>query len=107
MIKINKQLSRPDGGVVASGSIVKSNTDFDGDELIVKYRIKHYITVAAMDAGKETIPAVTNFGYYLNRQCTAQEWADLFTEAGAGNQVELWLQTIIDELIGVGNTEII
>lgn len=106
MIKINKQLTRPDGGSVSSGSLVKYVPRFIKDELTVSYTIQHYFSQTALDSGKPTIPGVTDFKYKLIKVCTQSEY-DLLNDSGAPLLVEDWLKDLIDDLIGVGNTEII
>ena len=107
MIKINKQLQRPDGGTVSAGSIVDYSTRMLGSTMQVVYYLKHYFSQTAIDEGKPTIPAVTNFNYKIVKNCTEQEWEELNLDAGAGPRVQDWLKEILDELIGAGNTEII
>jgi len=107
MIKINKQLQRPDGENVSAGSIVDYTTRMVGESMTVIYFIKLYFSQSAMENGKLTVPAVDNFGYKIVKNCTEQEWLDMNTLPNAGLLVQDWLQDIIDELIGVGNTEII
>jgi hypothetical protein len=107
MIKINKQLQRPDGGTVSSGSIVDYTTRMLGESMQVVYYLKHYFSQAAIDDGKPTIPGVTNFGYNQVKTCTETEWTELNLDAGAGPRVQDWLKEIIDANIGNGNTEII
>jgi hypothetical protein len=107
MIKINKQLDRPDGGKVSAGSIVDYSTRMLGETMQVVYYLKHYFSQTAIDDGKQTIPGVTNFAYKQVKNCTEAEWSELNLDAGAGPRVQDWLKEILDELIGAGNTEII
>jgi hypothetical protein len=107
MIKINKQLQRPDGGTVSAGSIVDYTTRMLGESMQVVYYLKHYFSQSAIDDGKPTIPGVTNFGYKQVKNCTVAEWTELNLDAGAGPRVQDWLVEILDELIGAGNIEII
>lgn len=110
-IKINKQLNRPDGGKVSTGSIVDFNqkTKATGEDTgIVFFLISHYISAAAITDGKETIPVITEFEYTLSKVCDSEEWEQLLM---GENQTSVllhdWLKEIIDNKIGLGNTEII
>jgi len=107
MIKIKKQLQRPDGGTVTSGSIIDYNSKFVGSNKTVNYFLTHYVNQAAIDSGKDKIHAVTNFIYVQKKVCTDEEWIALNTHPNAGMQTQIWLQEIIDAAIGSGNTEII
>lgn len=107
MIKINKQLTRPDGGKVSTGSLLKYNPKQNGDKLTVVYFLTHYISQSALDIGKLPIQKVEEFSYVQEKQCTQEEFDAMINDAGAGALVEGWLVEIIDGLIGVGNTEIV
>ena len=107
MIKINKQLQRPDGGTVSAGSIVDYNSKFIGKGMIISFQLMHYFSESAIESGKTLIPAITNFKYRLNKECTAEQWVEIFTQANAGIYVETLLKDLIDEKIGEGFTEIV
>lgn len=107
MIKINKQLQRPDGGTVSSGSIIDYNSRFIGKGMIISFDLMHHFSKVALEADKPLIPSITNFPYKLNKECTIEEWSDIFTKPDAGIYVETLLKDLIDEKIGEGNTEII
>jgi hypothetical protein len=108
MIKINKQLQRPDGGTVSSGSIIDYNSRFIGKGMIISFDLMHHFSESALEDGKPLIPEIKNFAYRLNKECTEEEWAKVMIgEEPAGPLVQLWLQELIDEKIGEGNTEII
>ena len=106
MIQINKQLNRPDGGVVAPGSLIKFEPKFNKDALTVTYFLTHYVSQTAIDEGKKPIPGVEDFKYQIQKQCDVDEYLKL-NDAGAADLVEEWLKEIIDGLIGAGNTEIV
>ena len=108
MIKINKQLQRPDGGTVSSGSIIDYNSKFIGKTKQVVYFLKHYFSESAIENGKRAIPAITNFAYRQVKECSDAEWIELnMGPDPSGVLVQLWLQEIIDSKIGEGFTEII
>jgi len=106
MIKITKQLQRPDGGTVASGSLIKFNPLFNKDSLSVRYNMTHYFSQSALDSKKKPVPGVTNFPYVLIKMCTPDEYLKLEL-ADAPTLVEQWLADEIGGKIGVGNTVII
>jgi len=107
MIKITKQLQRPDGGTVSANSIIDYNTKFVGEGKKVIFFLKHFVNQAAIDEAKPKILKVLEFSYVQERECTPEEWSELFTEAGAGVLVEGWLNEIMITKVGVGNTAII
>ncbi len=112
-IKINKQLNRPDGGKVASGSVVEFNTTTVDSEKKVVFYCKQYLSETARDNGKTPVPAIVEIGsdsspYYLSKYCTDEEWDDLtIGENQTAILLNQWLQEIIDSLIGLGYTEIV
>jgi len=110
MIKINKQLQRPDKGTLSSDSIIDYTAQFIGDRKIIRFNLIHWFNLAAKDAPKEDgwlpVAGITNFKYIQLRECTDEEW-DSLDNAGSAVMVQDWLKEIIDSKIGVGNTEII
>jgi hypothetical protein len=110
MIKINKQLQRPDKGTLSAGSIIDYTTNFNGDKKIVRFNLTHWFNELAKEKAKEDgwlpVQAITNFIYIQLKECTDEEWASL-NDAGSAEMVELWLKDIIDAEIGNGSTEII
>jgi hypothetical protein len=107
MIKIDKQLQRPDKGTLASGSIIDFTTIFPTGTLKVRYNLTHWFSEAAKSEGTWLpVAGVTNFPYVLIKECTEEEYAQL-NDAGSADLVEVWLQELIDEKIGAGYTEII
>lgn len=114
-IKINKQLNRPDGGVVPSGSIATSNPKMvsakvptANDAGTVLFPIVLAFDQASLDADKVGVPAITEFSYRgINKTCTQAEWDAMNDNADAGALVNGWMQTAIEQIIGVGNTEIL
>ena len=107
MIKINKQLQRPDGGTVSAGSIIDYNSKFIGKGMIISFQLMHHFSESAIEGGKPLIPSITNFKYRLNKECTAEQWSEIFTQPDAGIYVETILKDLIDEKIGAGFTEIV
>lgn len=106
MIKINKQLQRPDGGTVSSGSLLDYNTRFIGNGKIISYDLTLYFSQSALDSGKKKVPSVVNFKYRINKHCTEAEWLKL-NDAGSADLVQEWLKDLIDIEIGQGFTEIV
>ena len=106
MIKINKQLDRPDGGKVPSGSLIQSEPMFKKEQLKVIWKLTHWLSQSAIDSDKMPIPIITNFDYWITKQCTEEEFAKL-NDAGSAELVENWLKEIIDASIGLGYTEIV
>lgn len=105
-IKINKQLNRPDGGKVSSGSIVKYDTRLNGKTMIVWFFLNHYISQTSIDSEKETIPKIEQFNYKIFKDCTPEQWAKL-NDAGSAELVESWLKEELEKQIGIGYIEII
>ena len=107
MIKINKQLQRPDKGTLAAGSIIDFTTIFPTGTLLVRYNLTHWFNQLAKDEdGWFPVAGVTNFSYILIKECTEEEYAQL-NDAGSADLVQLWLKELIDAKIGAGNTELI
>lgn len=108
-VKINKQLDRPDGGKVASGSIaVCDNPQPIGESKAVVFRIAIYLNQTAIDSGKKPIPALDKFPKFkLVKQCTDTEWDALNDDAGAGALMATFMKECIDTVLGDGFTEII
>ena len=107
MIKIEKQLQRPDKGTLSAGSLIDFTTIFPTGTLIVRYNLTHWFNELAKSE-KQWLPiaGVINFDYTLMKECTEEEYAQL-NEAGSADLVELWLQELIDAKIGIGYTSII
>lgn len=107
MLKINKQLNRPDGGKVNSGSIVKYSTRFNTKGgLVIWYFLDHYLNSTSLENGKKTIPETLEVPKSMYKECTEEEWAKL-NEAKSAEQVELWLKEGLEGIIGEGYIEII
>lgn len=106
MIKITKQLTRPDGGNVSANSILDYNAKFVGNKKAVIFKLSLYFSQAALDSGKPPVRAVTNFFMKETKICTEAEWAKL-NEAGSHDLVQVWLKDLIDLKIGLGFTEIV
>jgi len=107
MIVINKQLQRPDKGMVSTGSIINYTARFLEENLTVVFDLTHWFSEAAKtEGGWLPINRITNFSYIQMKECTAEEWA-LLDDAGSVALVEGWLKEIIDEKIGTGFTEIV
>jgi len=95
MIQINKQLTRLDGGHLASGSIVPFQPQFNADELSVSYYITHWYKPTSKEDGFSPVSGVIEFSYIQFKECTIEEWA-LLNEAGSADVVEQWLVDILD-----------
>jgi len=107
MIKINKQLQRPDKGTLSAGSIIDYNAKFIGETKTVAYFLTHWFNeLARTEEGWKPIAGIINFKYIQSKQCTDEEWA-LLDESGAAVLVQDWLVAIIDAEIGNGYTEIV
>ena len=106
MIKITKELQRPDKGIVPTDSLVNYTARFLQDELTVVFDLVHWLNQEAKDGEWLPIPKVIEFDYRLSRLCTVEEWMKL-DDAGASSMVEEWLKEVIDGKIGVGYTEIL
>jgi len=110
MIKINKQLQRPDKGTLSAGSIIDYNARFIGETMQVVYDLTHWFNELAKDTAKEDgwlpVAGITNFSYKLVKDCTPEEWAKL-NDVGSAQLVQEWLQELIDSKIGEGYTELI
>tara|TARA_R110000824_G_scaffold289801_2_gene478326 strand:- start:141 stop:473 length:333 start_codon:yes stop_codon:yes gene_type:complete len=110
MIQINKELTRPDKGIVAAGSLIRFSTIFPSGTMEVRYNLKHWVDKDAMDAPKKDgwlpITSVRDFSYIQIKQCTPEEYARI-NDAGSAQLVESWLKELIDVKIGNGNTKII
>lgn len=103
MITINKELNRPDGGKVASGSIIKYNTRFNADNgYVVWFYLNHFVDVASFDSGKEKVHQIDEFSYTQYKECTQAEW-DSLNDAGSAVLVESWLKDILELELGEGN----
>lgn len=108
MVKINKELNRTDGGIIASGSVVAFDIIEDGQSKTVFFRIRHYVSEELKIAGKTTIYEITEFSYKnMQKQCTTEEWTTLTESAGSAALLQDWVKAIIDSEIGSGFTEII
>jgi hypothetical protein len=106
MIKINKELTRPDGGNVSTGSIIEYTPRFLNEIMVASFDLRHFVSVQTLLDGKKTIPSVIEFKYRLNKQCDAEQW-ELLNNAGSADLVQEWLKDLIDQEIGAGFTEII
>lgn len=110
MIKINKQLQRPDKGTLSAGSIIDFTTIFPTGTLSIRFNLTHWFNESAKNAPKvdgwKPVAGIKNFSYILIKECTKEEYEKL-NEAGSSDLIELWLKELIDNAIGEGNSEII
>lgn len=107
MIKINKELQRPDKGKLPSGTIIHYTAQFLEVTKSVKYNLKHWFDELARGEGSwQPIDGVTDFEYRQVKECSDDEW-DSLNDAGVAEMIKLWLQEIIEDKIGTGTTEII
>ena len=110
MIKINKQLQRPDKGMVSSGSIIYYTAQFIEEKNTIRFNLTHWFSLSAKETsntdGWLPIPKVKDFSYIQLKECTDEQWK-LLDDAGSAALVKDWLKEIIESQIGLGNTEII
>jgi len=108
-VKINKQLNRPDGGVVASGSLAVCNNPMPlVNTKQVVFLSPIYLTETSYDNGKTNIPAIDQFKTFkLVKQCDDAEWDALNDDAGAGVLMGTFMAECIDAVIGAGFTELV
>jgi hypothetical protein len=110
MIKINKQLQRPDKGTLSSGSLIYFSTQFNGEKKVVRFNLTHWFNQLAKDNheidGWKPVEEVTDFKYMLIKECTNEEW-DALDGSGSTLMVKGWIKELIDSKIGDGYTEII
>jgi hypothetical protein len=107
MIKINKQLQRPDKGTLSSGSIIDFTTIFPTGTLLVRYNLTHWFNEESKEEdGWLPVAGVKEFSYKIVKEYTPEDYAKL-NEAGSADLVEQWLKELIDATIGEGYTEII
>ncbi len=109
IVKITKQLDRPDGGKVASGSIAVCNSPRQVvNEKAVVFIIAFFINQTAIDSGKTNIPQLVKFPTMkLVKMCSDDEWTELSDDAGAGALVGKFMKECIDAAIGDGFAELI
>ena len=106
MLKINKQLNRPDGGKINSGSIITFDPiprTNDGD---VVFSMKHYVSETTLNNSKKPIHKIDEFDYTIKRPTTPDEFASL-NNAGAVDLMTGWLVTELESKLGVGTIETI
>ncbi len=107
-VEITKQLDRPDGGVVASGSIADSNPVFIESEKAIKFPTKLMLNQQAIDDGKQPVPSINEFKFNkLVKMCSDSEWDAVNDDSGAGLLVTQFYQEVIAEHIGDGFTNLI
>lgn len=110
MIQINKQLQRPDKGMVSPGSLIYYTAQFIEEKKTIRFNLTHWFSLSAKetaaDDGWQPIQKVKDFSYIQFKECTEEEW-DALDESGSAALVKDWLKQIIESQIGAGNTEII
>jgi len=108
MIKINKQLQRPDKGMVSSGSIIYYTAQFIEEKKTIRFNLTHWFSLSAKETAEADgwlpIPKVKDFSYIQLKECTDEEWESL-DDAGSAVLVKDWLKEIIESKIGIGNTK--
>lgn len=109
IVKINKQLDRPDGGKVASGSIAVCNEPRQViNKKTVVFLMPIFLNQTAIDNKKSHIPALVLFPIFkLIYKCTDEEWAELIDDSSAGAYMGLLMEKAIAAQIGDGFTELI
>ena len=107
-IKVSKQLNRLDLGIIESDSIVECNPIVIEDSKQIMFPIKLYVNDDAMDSNISIIGGCQEFKQMrLSKSCTDGEWTALNEDAGSRDLVCGWFKAAIDDVIGVGFTEII
>ena len=107
MLQINKQLTRPDGTTVDSGSVINPQPQADHITKVIRYNMAHHVNQAAIDDGLEAIRGgVLEFEYSQPRECTQAEW-DSLDGPGYYLLIDTWLKVILEAKIGVGFITII
>ena len=102
-IKINKQLNRPDGGFIESGSLVSFKSKLKvGNKRILWYYLSHYINHQAINLGKQPITSIEEFNYKIPIEITEEQESSLDNESFKS---EL-LKKHIESIIGVGYVNI-
>ena len=93
-LKINEALSTLNGGVIASGAILKFDMNFSASSYDVSYGLHLYRSQADFDAGKSTIRKVEEFPMYYSREFTIEEYGVL-TPLKAHEYLQSW---VLDQL---------
>ena len=106
MLKINKQLNRPDGGEVQSGSVIKYDVRLNTKSSTVWFFLNHYISEDTLNEGKQNISKINEFNYKLYRECSQVEW-DMLNDSNSAELVAGWLLELIENKIGSGYIQII
>ena len=107
-IKVSKQLNRLDLGIIESDSILECNPIVMEDSKQIMFPIKLYVNQGAMDSKVSLIGGCQEFKQMrLTKSCTDGEWTALNEDSGSRDLVCGWFKTAIDDVIGVGFTEII
>lgn len=107
-VKISKQLNRLDLGIIESNCIVECNPIVIEDSKQIMFPIKLYVNDDAMDSKVSLIGGCQEFKQMrLTKSCTDGEWTALNEDSGSRDLVCGWFKTAIDDVIGVGFTEII
>lgn len=108
MIKITKQLTGLDKGVIAPDSII----DFDQSNptgTTVVFRLTHWVSLEAMEKNESEgwlpILEIKEFSYLYVKECTQAEFDSLDKE-GMFLKLNKWAQEYIDSKIGEGHTVI-
>tara|TARA_R110002020_G_scaffold65330_3_gene172583 strand:+ start:2349 stop:2678 length:330 start_codon:yes stop_codon:yes gene_type:complete len=107
-IKVSKELNRLDLGVIEPDSILECNPIVMEDSKKIMFPIKLYVSQSAMDSKVSLIGGCQEFKQMrLSKSCSESEWAALNEDAGSRDLVCGWFKAAIDDVIGVGFTEII
>jgi hypothetical protein len=99
MIKINKQLSRTDGLVIPSGSVIDYKVRKIENDLYLHFILKHYL-----NEEKKYLPInfVNEFAYKVYLKCEPKQFESL-----TDYSIQMLLKEHIDSKLGVGYSEII
>lgn len=76
-LKINQELSTPDGGIIGSGSIVKFSAFFPEDSLILECGLFVYRSQEDYDAKKQVIRSVGEFSMNFSKVFSELEYTAL------------------------------
>ncbi len=108
-LQINKQLTRPDGDTIASGSIIKMNISQNeiDDKYFVVFKMSHYVDAQAVIDKKDHIQKIDEFGYIETLEVNFGLWTMMLNNPNSRTLVEGWLKDIIEGYIGVGFIDVI
>jgi hypothetical protein len=101
-LQINTGLTTTDGGTVYSGSYLIFSTSFPARGLNYSVELRIYRSLAALDAGLQSIKVIQIPVYFYTKNLTEQEFASL-TPVVIHDDVKAFLEGYV----GVGNVDVI